>query len=59
MLKPLWCPILYDDGQGVLLVNQSGSRFSMILLDNGLFLNSTREEAQQHIVNNYSLYVYI
>jgi hypothetical protein len=39
-----------------LLVNQSGSRFSMILLDNGLFLNSTREEAQQHIVNNYSLY---
>jgi len=39
-----------------LLVNQSGSRFSMILLDNGLFLNSTREEAQQHIINNYSLY---
>ena len=48
---------ILDQKQGErLLVNQSGSRFSMILLDNGLFLNSTREEAQQHIANNYSLY---
>jgi hypothetical protein len=40
----------------ILLVNQKNSRFSMIVKNNGLFLNSTREEAQSHVANNISLY---
>lgn len=40
----------------ILLVNQTDSKFSMILKNNGLFLNSTRQEAQTHITNNLSLY---
>ena len=40
----------------ILLVNQTDSRFSMILKNNGLFLNTTRDEAQTHVANNISLY---
>ena len=40
-----------------LLVNQLDSKFSMIVLDNGLHLNSTREQAQQNKLKNYTLYV--
>lgn len=40
----------------ILLVNQTDSRFSMILKNNGLFLNTTRDEAQDHVANNISLY---
>ena len=39
-----------------LLVHQNGSRFSMIVLDDGLFVNTTRENAQQQQVKNYALY---
>ena len=39
----------------ILLVNQTDSRFSMILKNNGLFLNTTRDEAQTHVANNISL----
>lgn len=39
-----------------LLVHQNGSRFSMIVLDDGLFLNTTRKKAQDEEVKNYALY---
>jgi len=39
-----------------LLVHQNGSRFSMIVLDDGLFLNTTREDAQDQQAKNYALY---
>ena len=39
-----------------LLVHQNGSRFSMIVLDDGLFLNATRENAQDQQAKNYALY---
>ena len=39
-----------------LLVHQNGSKFSMIILDTGLFLNTTRENAQEQEVKNYALY---
>ena len=45
----------FDDER--LLVNQLDSKFSMIVLDNGLHLNSTREQAQQNKLKNYTLYV--
>ena len=38
------------------LVHQNGSRFSMIVLDDGLFLNTTRENAQEQESKNYALY---
>ena len=39
-----------------LLVHQNGSNFSMIVLDNGLFLHTTRENAQEQESKNYALY---
>lgn len=39
-----------------LLVHQNGSNFSMIVLDTGLFLNTTRENAQEQESKNYALY---
>ena len=45
----------YDDER--LLINQLDSKFSMIVLDNGLYLNTTRENAQINKLKNYTLYV--
>ena len=39
-----------------LLVHQNGLRFSMIVLDTGLFLNTTRGNARKQQVNDYTLY---
>jgi hypothetical protein len=39
-----------------LLVHQNGSNFSMIVLDTGLFLNTTRENAKAQEANHYALY---
>lgn len=39
-----------------LLVHQNGSNFSMIVLDTGLFLNTTRKNAQEQESKNYALY---
>jgi hypothetical protein len=48
--------ILEQQNNERLLVHQNGSRFSMIVLDDGLFLNTTRENAQQQQAKNYALY---
>ena len=39
-----------------LLVHQNDSNFSMIVLDTGLFLNTTRENAKEQEAKNYALY---
>ena len=39
-----------------LLVHQNGSKFSMIVLNDGLFLNTDRENAQAQQAKNYALY---
>ena len=48
--------ILEQEENERLLVHQNGSIFSMIVLDTGLFLNTTRENAQEQESKNYSLY---
>ena len=48
--------ILEQQANERLLVHQNGSNFSMIVLDNGLFLHTNRTNAQTQQANHYALY---